>query len=205
MDIILSNDEVDLHECEVLVCGFFEDERPLRGSCGWVDWRLNGRISHFLKEKKITGKWEEVILIPTQGRIQSPFLLLFGLGKVRDYSYLRVREIVPFLLKPIKKLSVSKVCFSLPYHEDYHVDCGKLIEVLLEGIADCLEFESYAADQEWIKNLKLFFGEGEERFSEILFGVKTAKLILKDRLSIRILVPTETNPSFSLEAPVIRH
>lgn len=200
MDIIVSNDKVDLHECEALVCGFFEDERPLRGSCGWVDWRLNGRISHFLKEKKITGKWEEVILIPTQGRIQSPFLLLFGLGKVRDYSYLRVREIVPFLLRPIKRLSVSKVCFSLPYHEDYHVDCGKLIEVLLEGIADCLELESFASDREWIKNLNLFFGEGEEHFSEILFGVKTAKLILKDRLSIRILVPAETPPSSSLQA-----
>lgn len=176
-------------------------ERPLRGSCGLVDWRLNGRISHFLREKKITGKWEEVILIPTQGRLQSPFFLLFGLGKVKDYSYLRVREIVPSLLRPIKRLSVSKVSFSLPYHENYHVDCGKLIEVFLEGIADCLELDSCDLDQEWIKNLKLFFGEGEEHFSEILFGVKTAKLILRDRLSIRILVPAETTPSTALEAP----
>lgn len=199
MDIIISNEEVDLLECEVLVCGFFEDERPLRGSCGWVDWRLNGRVSHFLREKKITGKWEEVILIPTQGRLQSPFFLLFGLGKVKDYSYLRIREIVPYLLRPIKRLSVSKVSFSLPYHEDYHVDCGKLMEVFLEGIADCLELESCDLDQEWIKNLELFFGEGEEHFSEILFGVKTAKLILKDRLSIRILVPTEAALSHSLE------
>jgi len=199
MDIIVSPDEVDLLECEVLVCGFFEDERPLRGSCGWVDWRLNGRISHFIEEKKLKGKWEEVILIPTQGRLQSPFLLLFGLGKVREYSYLRVREMVPFLLRPVKRLSVSKVSFSLPYHEDYHVDCGKLIEVLLEGIADCLELEPFISEQDWIKNLQLFFGEGEGRFSEILFGVKTAKLILNDRIPIRILVPAETTPSPSIE------
>ncbi len=199
MDIIVSPDEVDLLECEVLVCGFFEDERPLRGSCGWVDWRLNGRISHFIEEKKLIGKWEEVILIPTQGRLQSPFLLLFGLGKIREYSYLRVREMVPFLLRPVRRLSVSKVSFSLPYHEDYHVDCGKLIEVLLEGIADCLELEPFDSDQDWIRNLQLFFGEGEGRFSEILFGVKTAKLILNDRIPIRILVPAETTPSPSIE------
>jgi hypothetical protein len=199
MDIIVSPDEVDLLECEVLVCGFFEDERPLRGSCGWVDWRLNGRISHFIEERKLIGRWEEVILIPTQGRLQSSFLLLFGLGKVREYSYLRVREMVPFLLRPVKRLSVSKVSFSLPYHEDYHVDCGKLIEVLLEGIADCLELEPFDSEQDWIKNLQLFFGEGEGRFSEILFGVKTAKLILNDRISIRILVPAETTPSPSIE------
>jgi hypothetical protein len=199
MDIIVSPDEVDLLECEVLVCGFFEDERPLRGSCGWVDWRLNGRISHFIEERKLIGRWEEVILIPTQGRLQSSFLLLFGLGKVREYSYLRVREMVPFLLRPVKRLSVSKVSFSLPYHEDYHVDCGKLIEVLLEGIADCLELEPFDSEQDWIKNLQLFFGEGEGRFSEILFGVKTAKLILNDRIPIRILVPAETTPSPSIE------
>jgi len=199
MDIIVSPDEVDLLECEVLVCGFFEDERPLRGSCGWVDWRLNGRISHFIEERKLIGRWEEVILIPTQGRLQSSFLLLFGLGKVREYSYLRVREMVPFLLRPVKRLSVSKVSFSLPYHEDYHVDCGKLIEVLLEGIADCLELEPFDSEQDWIKNLQLCFGEGEGRFSEILFGVKTAKLILNDRIPIRILVPAETTPSPSIE------
>lgn len=199
MDIIVSPDEVDLLECEVLVCGFFEDERPLRGSCGWVDWRLNGRISHFIEEKKLIGKWEEVILIPTQGRLQSPFLLLFGLGKIREYSYLRVREMVPFLLRPVRRLSVSKLSFSLPYHEDYHVDCGKLIEVLLEGIADCLELEPFFSEQDWIRNLQLFFGEGEGRFSEILFGVKTAKLILNDRIPIRILVPAETTASPSIE------
>ncbi len=194
MDVIISPEEVDFQECDVLVSGLFHDEKPLRGSCGWIDWRLNGRISHFLEEKRLTGDWGEITLIPSQGRLIPPFILLFGLGSVKEYSYLRVREIISHLLNPLKKLHTSQICFSLPHHEDYHVDCGKLAEVVLEGIADCLDLNQYASDQAWIGNLKLFFGEGEERFSEILLGVKTAKLILEDRLSIRIFTPSERSP-----------
>jgi hypothetical protein len=70
------------------------------------------------------------------------------------------------------------------------VDCGKLIEVLIEGIADCLDLDQYSFDQEWVKGLRLFFAEGEERFSEILLGVQTAQSILEDKLKIRIFAPS---------------
>jgi hypothetical protein len=71
------------------------------------------------------------------------------------------------------------------------VDCGKLAEVLIEGIADCLDLDQYSFNQEWIKSLRLFFAEGEERFPEILLGVQTAQSILEDRLKIRIFAPSE--------------
>ena len=191
MDVILSNEGVDLQECDVLVTGFFKDERPLRGSSGWMDWRLNGTISRFLTEKRLTGDWKETILIPSQGRIMPRMILLLGLGNVNEYSYLRLRDLFPYLLETLKKLNTSQVCFSLPYEENYNVDCGKLIEVLIEGIADCLDLDQYSFDQEWVKGLRLFFAEGEERFPEILLGVQTAQSILEDKLKIRIFAPSE--------------
>ncbi len=81
MEVILSTLQADAYECEILVVGFFEDERPLRGSTGWVDWRLNGVLSRYLLEKKLLGIWKEMILIPSQARILSPLILLVGLGK----------------------------------------------------------------------------------------------------------------------------
>ncbi|MCJ7749412.1 MAG: hypothetical protein MUP27_16875 [Desulfobacterales bacterium] len=191
MDVILSTEAIDLQECDVLVTGFFQDERPLRGSSGWMDWRLNGMLSRFLIEKRLTGDWQETTLIPSQRRILPRMILLLGLGRVREYSYLRLRELSPFLLETLKKLNTSNVCLSLPYEESYNVDCGKLAEVLIEGIADCLDLDQYSFNQEWIKGLRLFFAEGEERFSEILLGVQTAQSILEDRLKIRIFAPSE--------------
>jgi hypothetical protein len=191
MDVILSTEGVVFQKCDILVTGFFQDERPLKGSTGWVDWRLNGMLSQFLMEKRLTGDWQERTLIPSQGRVMPRMILLLGLGKVKEYSYLRMRELSPYLLEILKKLNTSNVCLSLPHEESYNVDCGKLAEVLIEAIADCLDLDQYSFHPEWIKGLRLFFAEGEERFPEIVLGVQTAQSILEDRLKIRIFAPSE--------------
>jgi hypothetical protein len=191
MDVILSKERVDVQECDVLVTGFFKDERPLKGSSGWIDWRLNGMLSRFLMEKKLTGDWEETTLIPSQGRIKPRMILFLGLGGVKEYSYPRLRELSPHLLETLKKLDASNVSLSLPYEESTNVDCGKLAEVLIEGIADCLDLSGYPFNEGWIKNLRLYFAEGEENFFEILLGVQTAKSILEERIQIRIFSPSE--------------
>jgi len=190
MDVILSTEAIDVQECDVLVTGFFQDERPLKGSSGWIDWRLNGMLSRFLIQKRLTGEWQEATLIPSQGRVMPRMVLLLGLGKVKEYSYLRMRELSPRLLETLKKLNTSNVCLSLPYEESYNVDCGKLVEVLIEGIADCLDLDQYSFNPVWIKGLRLFFAEGEEQFAEVLLGVQTAQSILEDRLKIRIFAPS---------------
>jgi len=190
MDIILSPEEVDLQECGILILGFFEDERPLRGSAGWIDWRLNGKLSHLLIEGRLTGEWEETTLLATQGRIVPPLLLLIGLGRVREYSYLRLRELSPHLFKTLRDLKPQEICFSLPHGETYNVDCGKLTAILLEGIVDCLDARTDDVEA-WVRGLRVFFAEGEERFTETVLGVQTAKAILEGRVDMKILVPTE--------------
>ena len=109
MDVILSTEGIDVQECDVLVTGFFQDERPLKGSSGWMDWRLNGMLSRFLIEKRLTGDWQETTLIPSNGRVMPRMILLLGLGKVKEYSYLRVRELSPYLLKTLKKLNTFMI------------------------------------------------------------------------------------------------
>jgi hypothetical protein len=190
MDVILSIEEVDLQECDLLVAGFFQDERPLRGASGLVDWRLNGMLSRFLKEGRMTGEWQETTLIPSHGRVTPPLILLLGLGKVRDYSYLRLRELFPYLFETLKNLKTAKICFSFPYDGGYNVDCGKSVEVLIEGLADCFDAGS-PVEERWVSQFQLFFTAEEDKFPEILLGVQTAQSILKDRLKIRIFTASE--------------
>jgi len=190
MDVILSTEGVDLQECDVLVSGLFQDERPLKGSSGWIDWRLNGMLSRFLMEKRLTGDWNETTLIPSHGRVIPRMILLLGLGKVKDYSYLRLRELSPHLLGTLKNLNAYHICIALPYDERYNVDYGKSAEVLIEGIADYLDQSPSLLNEEYVKGLGLFFSVEEERFPEILLGVQTAQSILKERLQIRIFAPS---------------
>ena len=157
-------------------------------------------LSRLLIEKKLTGEWKEITLIPSQGRIIPRMILLLGFGEVREYSYLRVRELSAQILETLKKLDARGVCVSLPHGESYNVDCGKLTEVLIEGIADCLDLSGYSFNEKWIKDLRICFAEGEENFLEILLGLQTAKSILDERIHIRILTPSEDKPSATHKA-----
>jgi hypothetical protein len=205
MDIILSTEAVDVQECEILVTGLFQDERPLKGSCGWIDWRLNGKLSHFLIDQRLTGSWKETTLIPSEGRVTPTVILLIGLGGMRDYSYLRVRELCPYLLEILRKMCASSFNLSLPCGANYQVDCGKLAEVFIEGMADGLQDGTNASDVEWLKNIRLFLSEGKESFAEMLIGVQTAKAIVEHRLPIRIFVPSEKDRKGSETRSSIGH
>ena len=63
------------------VCLFVsEDERPLGGAAGFVDWRLCGQLSRLLVDGFFKGTRGESLLLPSNGRIGAPRLVVFGLG-----------------------------------------------------------------------------------------------------------------------------
>jgi len=46
-------ESLDRLSVDVLVLGPFEGERPLRGTAGYCDWRLNGRLSRMLMNQSL--------------------------------------------------------------------------------------------------------------------------------------------------------
>jgi hypothetical protein len=120
-------------------------------------------------------------------------ILLLGLGEVKSYSYLRLRNLSSYLLDILRKLGWLSVCLSFPCGEGYHVDCRKIVESLIEGIADGSEQQGPLFEEGWIRRLRLYFAEGEEAFPEILSGVQTAKSVLGRRIHLEISVPSETS------------
>lgn len=59
-----------------------QNERPLQGLAGWIDWRTRGAISAFLKTGAVTGAPGELTLLPISWRSQPFQLLLVGIGPV---------------------------------------------------------------------------------------------------------------------------
>ena len=193
MDVILSSDSIDVQECDLIVTGFFLDERPLRGVSGWIDWRLNGRLSRFILAKRLSGEWKETTLVPSEGRLVAPLILLIGLGRLSDYSPLRLRELSPHLITTFQGIQVPNICLSFPCGQPYSVDCSKTVEVLVEGVADCLDRDPGLMSEEWVRNLRLLFAQEAGRFEETLLGMRAAKCILENRFQIRVLASSD-NP-----------
>jgi hypothetical protein len=68
---------------ELIVCSLFEDQRPLRGMAGALDWRLRGFLSRFVISGRITGAKKEIVYIPIRHREAMRHILLVGLGSRR--------------------------------------------------------------------------------------------------------------------------
>ena len=63
------------------VCLFVtEDERPLSGAAGYVDWRLCGQLSRLLVDGFFKGARGESLLLPSNGRIGPSRVVVLGLG-----------------------------------------------------------------------------------------------------------------------------
>ncbi|MBI3554645.1 MAG: hypothetical protein HY074_00095 [Deltaproteobacteria bacterium] len=80
-----SADEVllDSELPSLLVCSIFEDQRPLKGVAGALDWRLKGFLSRFVMNGHITGAHDEFVYVPIKHQGDVRHLMLVGLGAER--------------------------------------------------------------------------------------------------------------------------
>ena len=70
----------DKLETQCAVVTSFADSRPLKGNAALLDWRLNGRLSRILLNRRFSGDFKEALLLPSEGRIRSREILFLGLG-----------------------------------------------------------------------------------------------------------------------------
>lgn len=63
-----------------LVAFVAEDERPLRGLAGLIDWRLCGALTRQVKEGRFAGRAGEALLTVSGGRLRAERIFLFGVG-----------------------------------------------------------------------------------------------------------------------------
>ena len=83
---------------ETLVAFIPEDERPLRGDVGMVDWRLCGALSHELISGFVTGAADEVVLLPLEGPFEARRVLTVGLGPCEKIPGRALRRATAFVL-----------------------------------------------------------------------------------------------------------
>lgn len=87
-DEMLANGET----IESLALSFWEEERPLQGVAGLVDWRLCGGLSRLIVAGHTHGESDEAIMMPAGSALPFTKLFLFGLGPskpMKDETYIR--------------------------------------------------------------------------------------------------------------------
>lgn len=113
IELVLTSLPIDEAPGRMVLATFCEDQRPLKGSVGLIDWRLNGKVSDLILKNHITGEFADSLMMPSQGRLVAKEILLFGLGKQGQLSEERFEQIFPLLIQKVIKLKSRDLALTL--------------------------------------------------------------------------------------------
>jgi hypothetical protein len=71
-----------------------DDERPLTGATGFLDWRLCGALSRALRTGFFAAAPGERLLLPTSGQLPFNKVFAFGLGKATQVTELALENLL---------------------------------------------------------------------------------------------------------------
>ena len=109
----LTLDAVDQAAAESLCLFVGDDERPLTGLAGLVDWRLTARLSRLLRGGQLTGAAGEAVLTSPGPRLAFRKMFIFGLGRSTQSDEELQRRVTEALRK-LSEAGVSDAALQLP-------------------------------------------------------------------------------------------
>lgn len=136
MKIKISTASPDALSRETLILGFFSDERPPKGYCGLVDWRLNGMISAEIAGGRISGSFLEKIACVVPRRIRVSRLILFGMGALTELTCDRLYNAGFEIAKTVNGIGATDLALPMPAAGRGPLHLAQMTEALITGIFD---------------------------------------------------------------------
>jgi hypothetical protein len=103
-----------LSGCDSLCLFLSEDDRPLSGAAGYVDWRLGGSLSRVLLQGFFVGALDDQLLVPTFGLLPMPRVFAIGVGREATLDESRLAKVLGSAAAMLKKAGSASVALALP-------------------------------------------------------------------------------------------
>jgi hypothetical protein len=175
MRIKITSESPDTLNREGLVLGFFSDERPPKGYCGFVDWRLNGMISRELARGRISGEFMERILIATPPRIGASKIILWGMGPLTELTYEKLYQTGFSLSQLMDSIGCTDFALTLPAAGRCPLPVSGITESVIRG---CFDFLSRNIEKWATSSTTLLVNESY--LEDVLSGLHNFKLKTRD-------------------------
>jgi leucyl aminopeptidase len=96
-------------EADAIVVNLFEDVKQPGGATADVDRALDGAINSLINRGEIKGKFEEVSIVHTLGKLPAGIVAIVGLGKRDDFDVDKVRRVTGQFCRVLRKLNCRKI------------------------------------------------------------------------------------------------
>ncbi len=109
MEIKVIVGDVVQTEADAIVVNLFEGVGQPGGATAAADKALEGAISSLISQGEIKGKFGEVGIIHTLGKLPARIVAVAGLGKRQDFNLDRVRGVAGEFCRALRKLNCRKI------------------------------------------------------------------------------------------------
>jgi leucyl aminopeptidase len=96
-------------EADAIVVNLFEGVEQPSGATAAADKALNGAINSLISRREINGKFEEVGIVHTFGKLPARMVAVVGLGKRQDFSVDKIRRVTGQTCRVLRKLNCHTV------------------------------------------------------------------------------------------------
>ncbi len=120
-------------EDEVVVVNLFEGVGHPGGATGAVDTALGHQITARIATGDVSGRFKEIVVLPTFDRIPGNRVLVVGLGKREDFTLDRVREVSAAAAVKVRDMGLRTFASIVHGAGVGHLDLGDATEAVVEG------------------------------------------------------------------------
>jgi leucyl aminopeptidase len=120
-------------EADAIVVNLFEGVEQPGGATAAVDKALDGAISSLITQGEIKGKFGEVNVVHTFGKLPARMVAIAGLGKRQDFNVDKIRGVVGEFCRALRKLNYHKIATILHGAGMGGIELESSAEAIAEG------------------------------------------------------------------------
>jgi hypothetical protein len=132
---------LDTLRAEALAVPFFEDDRPLVGVLGLVDWRTCGLLSRLVTRGRLRGRRGERLLVAARPKLSFEKLFVFGLGPRGEFDEAVFEEGVRAMADVLGRARVRACVCALPGRPEGLVAPARAMELFLRTLGESTELD----------------------------------------------------------------
>ena len=151
-------------EADAIVVNLFEGVEQPGGATAAVDKALDGAISSLISRGEIKGKFGEVNIVHTFGKLPARIVAIAGLGKRQDFNADKIRGVAGEFCRALRKLNCHKIATILHGAGIGGIELEASAEAIAEGaLLGLYSFTKYKKPEyEDIEEMRIVVREKEK-------------------------------------------
>lgn len=194
MKIKILNQSITNFHGDIIIVNLFEGIKLPGGATGAVDKALDGMITKLIKNKEITGKLGECVVLHIFNKIKPDKVLIVGLGKSSEFGLEQIRKASGAAAKQARKTKAKKVGTVVHGAGIRGLEPGAAAQALIEGTLLALyEFKEYKKPEQ--SNIEEFsvVEMDKQKIKNLKKGIETGKILAESQNIARDLINEPSN------------